>query len=297
MKKRIMTLLMAAIMVGGVLTGCGSEKEVTEPNNDEEVVVEESNVAESAPDETVSEENNVADEEVIEEFTFADLWNAASDCSENGRLSINPIGQITIFNAKLPASEPIIRDAGEGSVTKFDMYTVNTALSDNNLQKGRRYDDYYPYYENPEEHDEYLYWIGALSLEETESDYVYTGDPDHERVKVEPDPNQPVYTLNASFIDDNNDGVADKIVLSYDSDGVTNIIGYIGNLSVRNQGYALSDAGKYMWAFETPITENGEDFVYYTVLEVPCSVSEDSVNFVIGSPDDMTSKTNVNVIE
>lgn len=286
MKKRIMTLLMAAIMVGGVLTGCGNEKEVTEPKNDE-VVVEESSVKESAPDEIVSEENNVADEEVIKEFTFADLWNAASDCSENGRLSFNPTGQITIFNVKIPAS----REFWEME-DFFEMYVVDTTLSEDNLQKGRFYNEWHS--QNPEE-DEYKYSMGISRFMMSELDYDDNFIAD-EYSKIEPDPNQPVYTLNTHFIDDNNDGVADKIALAYDAEGETNIIGYISmHLSSPHTG--LVGGGDRAWAFETPVTENGEDFVYYTLLEVPKSVSEDSVNFVIGSPDDMASKTNVNVIE
>lgn len=284
-----MALLMTMIMVGGVLTGCGSEKKVIESKADGDVVVEESDIDENVSEEnnTNIEESNVADEETIEEFTFTDLWNAASDCSENGNLSFNPAGQITIFNVKLPASEEFV-----DMETFFDMYVVNATLSEDNLQKGRYYDEYHA--QHPEK-DEYKYVMGIARFWKSELDFNNTFIAD-EYSKIEPDPNQPVYTLNAHYIDDNNDGIADKIALAYDAEEETNIIGYIStNISTKNS--TLVGAGDRAWAFETPVSENGEDFVYYTVIEVPKSVSEDTVNFVIGSPDDMKSKTNINVVE
>lgn len=65
MKKKIMTLLMATIMVGGLLTGCGGENGASKSAGDKEAVIEENKEEKIASKE--SKEEEIASEEMSED--------------------------------------------------------------------------------------------------------------------------------------------------------------------------------------------------------------------------------------
>ena len=300
MKKKFLTALLTVTMFTcALMTGCGSKNEVAEPKNDKEVVTEESNVEESNVDETVSEENNtnneennVADEDTIEELSFADLWTLASDCSENQPYSFNTDGSIVIFNMKAPASEGFDTD-----FSTFDMYVVDTSTSRDNLKKGciSYWSEEIAEDNTARTVEKWKTTIGGVGLF---TDYESTYDSKPPVIETSEEPwlegaTQSTQTLELRYIDENADNVADKIAFTYNDNGETHIIGYANPETGSTFGEHF--AGKFC-RFETQVSENGEDFVYYTLLEVPKSLRDREINFVLGTNDEMMAETNVNAL-
>lgn len=294
MKRKITTLLLTAVMVNSMLIGCGSEKnEPVEPTNDNDVVAEENEIkAEASTEESVEEpetltenEDIVFDENTVSFTTVCDT--IFSESKSNGCADIN-VGNIIIYNTKVPASEA----KGVDETTLFDMYVIDSPLSVQNLNEGYVADI------NEESYDtkETSYDGKAIfrdrndgkvikSVDGTERYQITLSEADYETVKVfqspwfEEDPAEILErgysielddgeTLTLRFIDADANDIADMAAFAYEEDDVMYAVAYVNN----NPSVVTFGTNDY-WLFETTVSEDDGDYVYYTAIEIPASLA------------------------
>lgn len=293
MKKRMMTLLLTAVMVSNILTGCGSEKaDTVEPTNDKDVVVEENEIkTEASTEESVEETEAIAENEdiVFDENTvsFKTVCDTIfSESKSNGCVDIN-VGNIIIYNTKVPASEA----NGVDETTLFDMYVIDSPLSVENLNQGyvaeineESYDTKDISYDKATFRDRNDGKV-IKSVDGTERYQITLSEADYETVKVFQSPwfvEDPAEilergystnvddgeTLNLRFIDTDANDIADMAAFAYEEDDVMYAVAYINN----NPSVVTFGTNDY-WLFETTVSEDDGDYVYYTAIEIPASLA------------------------
>lgn len=131
MKKNLILGLTVLAVVGGVLTGCGNEKDVTKVDDTQAVVTESTQAA-------LEKDLEPAVPETTEEVTEAPVEEVASDfLTENG-LTITPNGSMTIQVAKYGSDELTdlaVTTSVETVASSEDGYsdTTFTVVADKNL--------------------------------------------------------------------------------------------------------------------------------------------------------------------
>ena len=253
MKKKIMVLLMAAIVVGGVLTGCGNANEVEEPKNDKDVVVEESNdVAVKESNDAIVESNDAIEEssggveEIIEvetsvENDIADmsLVRTLYNLSQSEKLSVD--GKIPMYTLKTTKTDDI--GINENTMFNIVLYGASESMDESTVVKA--FLD-----ENKS--------ISTATLSDIASSetILYPADS--------------VIDNNVGFLIINNpdlsihEPIANAIVANKDeADEVAHLVAYFGNdisyMDINDTRYAI---------FKTETLETGVEYVYYTVLNV-----------------------------
>lgn len=257
MKKKIMVLLMAAIMVGGVLTGCGNEKEVVEPKNDEVVVEENVDSAETSEEiqETIAEEDNVNEDETAKVESQAkndapemSLVKVLHDMSQNEELSVD--GKIPVYTLKVAKAD----DVGVNESTMFNiiLYGASESMDESTITKA--------------------------FLDENKSVSMATLN-DIEASENTLYPSDDTIDTNVGFLIINHpdasiyEPVANAIVANKnETDEVAHLVAYFGNdieyMSVKDAKYVI---------FKTETLEMGTEYVYYTVLRVSDDIFDDGI--------------------
>lgn len=239
---------MAAIMVGGVLTGCGSEKEVIEPKNDE-VVVEESTNIDVEENSGVTEETTVNTETQVENKEVAkSLVKVLCDMSQNEELSVD--GRIPVYTAKMIKAE----DAGVNEDTMFNiiLYGISESMDESTIAKA--------FLDESKS-------ISTTTLKEiaASKNTVYSSDDIND--------NHVGFLIINDLDSSVHEPIANAIVANKnETDEVAHLVAYFGNnieyIDVNGARYAI---------FKTETLEMNTEYVYYTALRISNDISDGGI--------------------
>lgn len=252
-----MTLLMAAIMVGGVLTGCGSEKEVTEPKNDEEVVLEENAYDSEASEEIVAEETK-EDETIVKDENTLFFFDMMKDAWKNGE-------DFVIYTTQSPVSENIVVDEN----TLFNAY-VYEFKDLGALYKGCVVG------EDGAMHDVVNLGNSLEKVEFTHEVNTYTGDNNNPYVV---EIREMTYNCDIAFMDKNNDDISEYAVVeaieTYDEYGMPDEMSWTALCYFSDNAELITVNGVEYWLFTTDVSETGN--TYYSVVKAPAGANDKTV--------------------
>lgn len=258
MKKRIMVLLMAMTMVGGMLTGCGHEKDVVGPKNDKDVVVEENEDKAETSEEIKNETGTVEVESQAEnDSTEMSLLKVLHDMSQSEELSVD--GKIPVYTLKVTKAD----DVGVNENTMFNVVLYGPS----------------PYM------DESTITKAFLDASKSVSTATLNDIEASENVLY---PADNIIDANVGFLlihhpDTSVSGpIANAIVANKDeADEVAHLVAYFGNdieyVNIKDAKYAI---------FKTETLETGTEYVYYTALHISDDIFDSGIRLFDSSYDE-----------
>lgn len=248
-KKFLTTLLTVTMFTCALMTGCGSEKETVETKNDSDIVVEESSdVIPEESDDVVEEEPLEVEMSAENDKTEMSLMRALYNMSQSEKLSVN--GAIPIYTLKIAKAD----DIGINENTAFNvvLYGISDSMDESTITKA--FLD-----ENKS--------ISTITLNDIASSNVTLYPADN------------IIDNNVGFLRINNpdvsiqETIANAIVANKnETDEVAHLVAYFGNdisyMNVNDTTYAI---------FKTETLETGNEYVYYTVLNVSDDMFSDGI--------------------
>lgn len=257
MRKKFLTALLTVTMFTcALMTACGSEKEVAEPKNENDVVVEETSVKnenndvveENVDNSEASEEN----ETVVKDENTLFFFDMMKYAWENGE-------DFVVYTTQSASSETVVIDEN----TLFNAY-VYEFKDYGALYKGCIIDENGAVCNT-------MSLGNSQTIEKVEFTHevsTYTGDDNNPYVI---EVHEMTYNCDIAFMDKNNDGVSEYAVIeaieTYDEYGAPDEMSWTALCYFSDDAELITVNNVEYWLFTTDVSETGN--TYYSIVKAP----------------------------